>query len=204
MPRRRKGTKYVHSLAVLLRDAEPLHSEIEGEPDKDKRRERKRARDFARGELFKMYRDVEECGNLHTLDIAVRMFCEQEIARNGGVLPKSPGGRPTKEHERLLVAVHVLESIAVLGKRRGKVELALRETADRFGLAYDHVRDIFYDRDPNWRRALKAEMAWRKLPSHEGELFKAHLKRFRDAQKRGTVHVMEDFGAGVVLDFGEG
>jgi hypothetical protein len=163
MPRRRKGTKYVPSLAVLLRDAQPTYSEIQCDPDA---RERYRA---ARGELLKMYRDAEKRGTVQMLDIDVRMFCEQEKARNGGALPKSPGGRPPKEHERLLVAVHVLERIAALRKQRGKVETALWETAARFGLAYRHVRDIHYDTDPKWRQTVRAEMAWRNLPA--GEVF---------------------------------
>jgi hypothetical protein len=154
---------------MLLRDAEPLYSEIEGEPDDAKRRECERRRDFARGELFKIYRDAEKRGAVQALPIEVQMFCEQEKARNGGILPKSRGGRPTKEHERLLVAVHVLEAIAALGKQRGRVEIALRETADRFGLTYDHVRDIHYDRDPKWQRIVSVEMAWRQLPA--GKIF---------------------------------
>ncbi len=164
MPRRRKGTKYAPLIPMLIRDAQPKYADIEGEPDIRKRRERERARDLARDELFKLYRDAEKRNCTDTLPLEVRWFVEAEKARNNGVLPTSRGGRPTKEHERLLIAIHVRKAIAALGKRRGRVELALHEIADRFGLCYAHVRDIHYDRDRDWRRLVRAEMAWQMLP----------------------------------------
>jgi len=164
-------------IPVLLRDAQPLYREIEGEPDIHKRRERERARDTAKGELFKLYRDAEKRKAVHRFPLELKWFVEAEKARNNGVLPRALGGCPAKEHERLLVAVYLQEAIAALGKRRGRVKLALHEAADHFRLSYDHVRDIHYNRDRDlddreleeWRRLVKIELACRKLPA--GKIF---------------------------------
>jgi hypothetical protein len=160
--RRRKGTKYTRELPVLLRDAQPTWREIDGEPNAHRRRERIRSRDTAIDALTKMYRDAQKRGATARLDVRVRNFCEGLKSRNRGRLPKSKGGRPTGEHRRLLLAIKVHEAIEARGNRRGSVESALSEVASRLGVSYDHLRDIHYDRDPKWRRAVKAELARRK------------------------------------------
>jgi hypothetical protein len=158
----RKGVPHIPQLPVLFRDAQPTYADIEGEPDAYKRAERERARDRAIDELVKRYRAAEKGGKLNELDPGIRWFCEALKRRNDGRFPKARGGAPTKEHERLLLAISVQEKIEALGKTRGKVELALREVADQFRRSYDHVRDIHYDRDPHWRSILRAEVARRK------------------------------------------
>jgi hypothetical protein len=138
MPRRQAGNKdhpqfpraIRPDISVLLRDGQPLHKEIEGEPNPRKRRERERARDFARDCLFKMYRYAERRGKLEDLDIRVRFFCEESRERNAGILPLPTGGRPTLEHRRLSLAVHVIEEIEALGRKRGSIELALKTAAN--------------------------------------------------------------------------
>jgi hypothetical protein len=125
VPRRRKGLEYCPEVPVLLRDAQPTVDEIEREPDVHKRRERERARDFAISKLLKLYRDAGKKSTVDQLDPRVHFFCETQKARNGGVLPRSAGGRPTDEHRRLLIAVHVQEAIEARGGRRGSVEEAL-------------------------------------------------------------------------------
>jgi hypothetical protein len=114
---------------------------------------------FATDKLLKLCRDAEKQGTVDQLDPAVRIFCDTQKARNAGRLPKSKGGRPTDEHHRLLIAVHVQEAIEARSGRRGSVEEALREVAERDGVSYDHVRDIYYDPDPEWRDTVAKELA---------------------------------------------
>jgi hypothetical protein len=168
VPRRRKGAEYRPEIAVLLRDAQATDDEIKREPDAGRRRERRRERDFARDRLLKLCRDAEKRGTFDQLDPMLRLYCRMQKERNAGVLPKPKGGRPTSEHHRLLIAVHVHEAIEARGGTRGSVELALREVAQRYGAAYDHVRDIYYDRDPEWRRAVAAELARRRYEAGQG------------------------------------
>jgi hypothetical protein len=163
LPQRRKGTKYTRELPLLLRDAQPTWREIEGEPNAQRRRERIRARDLAYGELIKIYRDAERCGAVCRLDIRVRSFCEAVMARNRGRLPTPKGGRPADQHRRLLLAVKIHEEIRARGKKWGSVESALNDVAARLGVSYDHLRDIYYDPDPEWRAAVEVELAHRKL-----------------------------------------
>ena len=171
MPRRRAGNKnhpqfpcaILPEISVLLRHAQPLHKEIEGETDSRARRERERARDFARDCLFKMYRYAEKRGKLGDLDIRVRFFCEQLRLHNDGILPRAKGGRPVSDHRRLLIAVHVHQEIEALGRKKGSVEKALKHVAEDDGVSYEYVREIHYDRDPEWRRIVAVELARRKF-----------------------------------------
>jgi hypothetical protein len=179
MPRRRKGTEnYTPSIDVLLRDAMPTYREIAGEPDLRKRREKERARDFAIDCLAKMYRDaqkrrprgrprkvpeVAERKQTGQLDPRVRIFCEQLKDHNHGRLPRPKGGRPTAEHRRLLIAVRLHEAIEARGRKRGAVKEALSEVAECYGLSYDHVWDIYRDRDPEWLDTVAVELARREI-----------------------------------------
>jgi hypothetical protein len=163
MPRHwnRKGQKYIPEVDILLRDANPTRSEIEDEPDPTKREARQRECERARDELMRMYRDWQR--GTSPIDFRVRLFCENWIAKNGGRLPQPLNtGRPPNEHHRLLIAVHVEEAIEAHGGKRGSVESALREVAERDRVSYDHVRDVYYDRDPEWRNIVAVELACRK------------------------------------------
>jgi hypothetical protein len=85
------------------------------------------------------------------------------MERNHGRLPDPKGGRPTDEHRRLLIAAHVREAIASHSGKWGSVELALKQVAKDDGVSYEYVREIHYDRDPEWRRVVDVELAWRKF-----------------------------------------
>jgi hypothetical protein len=171
MPRRwkRKGQKYFPEIDILLRDAVPTWTEIEGEPDGLKRRKRRRECDGARDDLVRLYRDAQKRGTLHNLDIRIRHSCEQLADQNGGQLPRALNtGRPADEHRRLLIAVHVRESIEARGGKRGSVIAALDEVAKRHALSFDQVRDIYYDPNPEWRRTVEVELNRRTLEAEAG------------------------------------
>jgi hypothetical protein len=161
MPRRRKGVEYLPEIPVLLRDANPTYDQIEDETDSPKRRERKRAHDFAIDCLTKMYRRAEKRGQISQLNFRVRLFCKRLMERNHGRLPDPKGGRPTDEHRRLLIAVHVREAISSRGGKRGAVKQALDQVAEDDGVSYEYVREIHYDRDPEWQRGVDVELACR-------------------------------------------
>jgi hypothetical protein len=119
MPRRwkRKRPKIISPIDILLRNANPLRSEIEDEPDPRKREERQRECDIARDELMRMYRNWLR-GASH-IDFQVRVFCEQQIVKNGGHMPPPLNtGRPPDKDRRLLIAVHVQEAIKASGGKR--------------------------------------------------------------------------------------
>jgi hypothetical protein len=165
MPRRPKGEKYAPpEIPTLLRDAQPTWREIEGERDASKRRERKRAQNIATDALVTMYRNIGDVVTLLDIfDPRIRIFCEDLKAHNGGRVPRPKGGRPPNENKRLRIAASVREAIEAGGKRRGSVDAALEKAADRFHVSYDTVRDIYYDRDPEWRRIVGVELARRKF-----------------------------------------
>jgi len=165
MPRRwkRKSQKYLPEIEILLRDAIPTWFEIEGEFDSKKREMRGRESEIAKDELVRIYRDARKRGVLNKLDFRLRLFCERLMAQDDDRLPPPLNtGRPSDEHRRLLIALHVKEAIEARGSRRGSVEAAVREVAARDGLSYDQVRDIYYDRDPEWRHVVAVEFARRK------------------------------------------
>ena len=161
MTKPRRGTKYDFEVATLLRDAEPTWAEIEGQPNRRKRVENERARDHAIDELVLMYRDAAKRGALARLDPRVAIFCERLKDRNAGRLPRPKGGRPTDPHRRLLIEMTVIEAIEAEGRKRGAVERAMRQAAERFGIKYRRVREIHYDRDPDWKRDVRVSWALR-------------------------------------------
>jgi predicted HTH domain antitoxin len=170
VPRRRKGPEYLPEIPVLLRDAQELTVAELAEPDARKRRERERDRDLAIAHLRKICRDAKKLRQLSQLDRAsVRIFSELLKDRNRGQLPKAKGGRPTGEHKRLLIAVHVHEvkkAIEGTGTKRGSLKAALYEVAKRDGVSHDHVSDIYKDRDPDFRRDVAVELDLRRRKIH--------------------------------------
>jgi hypothetical protein len=163
MTKPRKGTKYVSEIAILLRDAEPTLAEIEGQPTQRKRRENERSRALAIDELVMMYREAAKLGILDRLDPRVRNFCERLKGKEGkfGRLPRPKGGRPRDPHRRLLIEITVLEAIEAEGGKRGSVERAMRQAAKQFNVHYRRVREIHYDRDPDWKREVRVTRALR-------------------------------------------
>jgi hypothetical protein len=153
--------------STLLRFALPTYDEIEGEADTRERRKREREKNWAINELNKLYRDAEKRGELEQLDFSVRMFCENLKRRNDDRLPSVRGGRPPEEHRRLLVAVRVREAIEILGEdKRGSVAKALRAVARLEKCTSEAVRKIHEDRDPDWKLAVKVELAARREKMH--------------------------------------
>ena len=170
MTQRRKGQYCRPEIRTLLRDANPTTFEIKGEPDAHKRHRNERARDIAVDELVKMYRDYEKRGQLHELDFQVRIFCELLKRRHGGKLPPGKGGRPSNEHQKLLIAVKVAEAVAAQAGKRKNVTRAIQLVHDTLTISNKRchvpvatIRDIYYDPDPEWQRTVKVELAWRKL-----------------------------------------
>src|SRR5262249_42462311 len=161
MPRRRDPLKS-RELSVLLRDAHLTRPEIDGEPDPCKRRERIARARSAREVLMRMDRDAEKRGSRP--DQRIRNFIEDVKASNGGCLPRPKGGKPLghRDHDRFLLAIKVQEAIEARGKKRGSVEEALKEVAEREDINFDRLREIHYDPDPEWRRDVKIELAHRK------------------------------------------
>jgi hypothetical protein len=160
MPRRRDPIKS-RELSTELRDAQPTWHEIDGERDPRKRHERIARARSAREVLMRMGRDAEKRGSLHRLDPRVRNFIEGEKARNGGCLPEPKGGKPLghRNNKRFLLAIKVHEAIKARGKKRGSVEGALNEVAERERVSYDRLREIYYDSDP---RDVEIELSRRK------------------------------------------
>ena len=155
MPQRHKLKYDPELLNVVLRDAQPTRSEIEREPDARKRQ------DWATRLLGSIYHDAEKYGELHLLDPRIVNFCEIFKARNGGYLPKSKGGRSPNQHHRLLIALAIHDKVKALGPG-SNIEAALWDTSIQMGVSYDYVKEIFYDQDPEWLRAMEIERAHRK------------------------------------------
>jgi hypothetical protein len=161
--------KYRPEISTLLRDAQPLAKGLEGESDKQSKKDAERRRDIATDELIKLYRHAENMAQLSPTDrLCVRVFCEQLKRRNGGKLPLPRGGRPGNDHEQMLIAVKVEETLAAQRGNRKNVTLAIKQVHDtlaidgkRFFVPTSRIRDIHYRyrSDPERKRALRAELA---------------------------------------------
>ena len=175
MTKPRKGPKYTRELGTLLRDALPTWWELEGELDPRKRRKNERAYELAMDDLLPIYNHHERLGTLHELDPQVRIVCEQwkQRCNRAGVLPKRKGGRPSvDEHRNLLIVVAVEEALAAQKGKRKNVTQAIQHVSHtlvidgkRVHMPPATIRDIYYNPDPEWRRAVKVELACRKRKS---------------------------------------
>ena len=184
MPKQRKGADDLPFVPMLIRDAMTTDAEIKAELDPRKRRELERTRDKAIARLMKL-----------SWYPHVRVFLDHLGDRYGGHLPKAKGGRPANEHRRLLIAVHVHESIERRGGRHGDIEAAIGEIAERDELfdrrrrrrpsgrkgrhmsvpqpsepatRYDYIKEILNDTDPDWLRAVAVELKLRREKLHFG------------------------------------
>lgn len=165
MPKERKSEKYLPELPILLRHAMPLGQEIEGEQDATKRHERTRARDIARDELIRIYRQHQSAGTLHLMDANFRLVCELFMPNWPQTLKQPIGGRPTNDGRKLEIAMFVHELIHMAGGIRGSRSAAYTAAADRFGIKYESVRDIINDKRTKWQRTLRAAIAMRAIES---------------------------------------
>jgi hypothetical protein len=131
MTRPRKGLYYRPEIPTLLRDAQPLPKELEGDSDKQSKKDAERRRDIATDELIKLYRDPEDMAQLSASDrLGVRIFCEQLKRRNRGKLPAPRGGRPDNDHDQMLIAVKVEEALAAQRGKRKNVTIAIKQVHD--------------------------------------------------------------------------
>jgi hypothetical protein len=179
-------------LPQLLRDARPTRREIEDEPDARKRQDQKRARDSVIYELIKAGQTRMLRGErLGALDLCrIRNFCKDlGAARNRKRgLPKPNGGRPKESPARLRLAVAIWEAFETNRKKpkseREKASSVLKKVAHRLRKKISYVREVYYsilgsDRDPEWLRAVKAELFFSK-ENAEIAASRAEIKRGRD------------------------
>jgi hypothetical protein len=162
-------------LPITVREAMVTGLEIRGEADPGERRKNELARDRARAELMRMYRKARDGGRLHELDRLdprVRRFCEDLIAHDPAAAAKANKrriGAPARTGDRMEIAVAVELEIEALGGGRGAIAKALGHVAQRYRIAERYrptreaVRKIHEDRDPEWRLALRAGVAIRKM-----------------------------------------
>ena len=80
----RKSSRYIPELAILLRDAE-LRADEWGDPV------RRRARDVARDELLRMYREADEAGTLAALKRHRETVFDPAVAAHNGRVVKLIG-----------------------------------------------------------------------------------------------------------------
>jgi hypothetical protein len=152
-------------LPQLLRDAHPTWREIDGD-----RKDRIRARDAAVNELIKAGQTRMLRGErLGALDLCrIRNFCKDlGAARNRKRgLPKPNGGRPKESPARLRLAVAIWEAFESNRKKpkseREKASSVLKKVAHRLRKKISYVSEVYYDRDPEWRRAVEAELFFSK------------------------------------------
>ncbi len=163
-----RGNRYIPSLPFLLRDAQPTYWELEGEPDARRRKENERRRDVARDELLRRYVEAEAASQLDELPRSIRELVEDWRRENGGELPRRKGGAPADPHWRM--SIHLAAKQAVdSGVHEGRGAIAsLEALADEACLSYESVRGVYYDKDPEWRRAVKAEIARRECEASQG------------------------------------
>jgi hypothetical protein len=146
-----------------VRDAQRAGREIDDTPDPRKAREAARARDIARTELVHLYQEAKRAHALDKLSLDIRFFIEDLIRANGGKLPKLrlPPGRPRNPHKMMLVHLAVLEELDALGLGHGNITKAIETVARRVHRRAQDVRDIFYNRHPEWQEAVRVSIALR-------------------------------------------
>jgi len=59
--------------------------------------------------------------------------------------------------------MRIKTSIEREGRARGSITRALEDAAKHFGIEYRRANEIHYDSDPEWRRLVKVDWAWRHL-----------------------------------------
>ena len=161
MPRPRKTPRYPDIIPVLIRDAQPLWQEIEGEQDPVARADAEARRTIALDRLVSIYLDHRKRGKLPELDQDIREICERLAAENGGRLPRPRGGAPSQQDLHLRIHVAVVEALSAPSTTPRTADSVLHEVASRFGRSYEVVRDIYHRSDSKWLRAVDVELAFR-------------------------------------------
>jgi hypothetical protein len=96
--------------------------------------------------------------------VDARFFVERLIRMNGGKLPKLrlPPGRPRdRRNKALVVYLAVLKELDALGPGHGNKTKAIEAVARCYRKSPEDVRDIFYNRHPEWRETVRLELALR-------------------------------------------
>jgi len=63
----------------------------------------------------------------------------------------------------MVVHLAVLEELNALGPRHGNKTKAIAAVAQRYHRRPQDVRDIFYNRHPEWQEAVTLSIAWRQV-----------------------------------------
>jgi hypothetical protein len=178
--------------AILLRYARPTKRELEGRPnildlrdgvadelDPRKAREAKLRRNSAIHELTKIWRDATKAGQLDQLPPDIRFFVEGLIRSNGGKLPKPRIGRPRDRYRslrRTLIYLRMQDKLAACNPAPRKLQETLKAIAKNLNItseetggitintiSYAQIREIYYDRSPEFRDAVFITVAMREL-----------------------------------------
>jgi hypothetical protein len=177
---------------MLLRYARPTGRELEGRPnllvlrdgavdavDPRKAREATLQRNLAIHQLTVVWRDAKKAGQLGRLPADVRFFVEGLIRENGGKLPKPRIGRPRDRYHslrRILIYLKLQGELTARKPPPRKLQATLKDIAKNLNItseetgrgtiravSYEEIREIYYDRSPEFQDAVKATIAMREL-----------------------------------------
>jgi len=190
MSKPRKSQHYPAEIATLIRAAQPLPAEIEGESDPDKRQKRQRECEIATDELIRISRDQKLFNQLsQERQFEVKWFIEdlkrqsRRTVRSRGKFPVRKGGRPRDDHRRLLIAVK-MAGLVDGGATVHKAIKLVRQWQFGKSIAPATVKDIHFDKDPEWQRLVRVELARRAYEaSVEEDALRAPLRTRQHAAR---------------------
>lgn len=125
-----------------------------------------RERDFAIDHLLPRLRKLEldlKSRPPRPSELELELLAWSLRKNNGGELPKPKGGRPDEEHKHLLLIRDIEQRKRALGGAR-KTSQAIKQAAAAYkfgkvGITAKRAKEIYYNRDPEWKRLVKAEAA---------------------------------------------
>lgn len=133
------------TIAILLRDAQPLYCEVAGEPDERTRIANVRRAQVATETLIRLFRTAAADGRTDELYPGVREFVELQMDENNGSLPKGKGGRPLADHDQFTVAVAIAMEVRKRNAIRSRQIVAVIEAiATRAGCSKEKARAAYY------------------------------------------------------------
>jgi hypothetical protein len=177
---------------MLLRYARPTARELEGRPnlldlrngiadeaDLRKAREARLRRDLAIHRLMVVWHDAKTRGQLGQLPTDIRFFVERLIRENDGKRPRLRIGRPRDPRHslrRILICLKLQEELTARKPPPRKLQDTLKDIAKNLNItseetggvtiravSYQEVREIYYDRSPEFQDAVKGTVAMREL-----------------------------------------
>lgn len=133
------------TIAILLRDAQPLHCEVVSEPDEQIRLSNVRRAQVATDTLLRLFREAAACCRLSELYPGVREFVEIKMSQNNGSFPTAKGGRPRADHEQFAIAVAIAMELenGHAGRRLPVIETILK-IAQRSDSSFEKARAAYY------------------------------------------------------------